>query len=103
MQRQSKNSPAIIQLAVTNRVLVNIAELAAEAGSSDDELATIASSIAESTGGEGIRQLFVDVTILVMVGGLSDWHPASYPWDFGSFARESSRRMARGAGFSPPS
>ena len=55
-------------VAVTNRVLVNIAELAAEAGSSDDELATVASSIAESTGGGGIRQLFVDVTILVSVG-----------------------------------
>ena len=55
-------------VAVTNRVLVNIAELAAKAGPSDEELATIASSIAESSGGGDIRQLFVDVTILVMVG-----------------------------------
>jgi len=55
-------------VAVTNRVLVNIAELAAKAGPSDEELATVASSIAESSGGGDIRQLFVDVTILVSVG-----------------------------------
>jgi glycosyltransferase involved in cell wall biosynthesis len=54
--------------AVTNRIGVNLAELTAEAGPSDYELATVASCIAESSGGRGIRQLFVDVTVLVSLG-----------------------------------
>jgi len=47
--------------------VLNLAELAAEAPS-DAELAAVASCIAESSGRGGIRQLLVDVTILVSMG-----------------------------------
>jgi glycosyltransferase involved in cell wall biosynthesis len=50
--------------AVLNRVAVNLAELSAESGPPDEDLTTIASCIAESSAGSGIRQLLVDVTIL---------------------------------------
>jgi len=60
----ANDHPAI----ATNRVVVNLAQLAADAGSSDEELATVASCIAENSDGDGIRQLLVDVTIMVLLG-----------------------------------
>jgi glycosyltransferase involved in cell wall biosynthesis len=51
-----------------NRVVLNCAELAAETSPPKEELATVASCIAENSNVGGTRQLFVDVTILVSVG-----------------------------------
>jgi glycosyltransferase involved in cell wall biosynthesis len=53
---------------LTSRVLSNLAELASMAEPSDGELATIASCIAENSRLEGVRQLLVDVTVLVSLG-----------------------------------
>lgn len=55
-------------VSVTNRIVLKTAELVANASPSNEELGTIASCIAESSGVAGIRQLFVDISILVAVG-----------------------------------
>jgi glycosyltransferase involved in cell wall biosynthesis len=55
-------------VAITNRVVVNVAELAAEARAPDDESAMVACCIAENRRTTGVHQLLVDVTVLVSVG-----------------------------------
>ena len=55
-------------LSLTNRIVSQTAELVANASPSNEELATIASSIAESSRIAAIPQLLVDVSILVSVG-----------------------------------
>jgi glycosyltransferase involved in cell wall biosynthesis len=53
---------------VTNRVVLNYAELMAKTNPADEELAAVASCLSESSSTRGIRQLFIDVSILVSVG-----------------------------------
>jgi glycosyltransferase involved in cell wall biosynthesis len=60
----ASNHPA----AITNRVGVNLAKLASKTGPSDDDFATVASCIAENNRTGGVRQLLVDVTVLVSLG-----------------------------------
>ncbi len=55
-------------VSLTNRIVSKGAELVASARPSNEELASVAASIAENTNRNGIPQLLVDVTILVMVG-----------------------------------
>lgn len=79
----AKRSPAIIArqyaeaveefvsshpAAVTRRIGVNLAELVSKTGPSDSDFAAVASCIAENSGSGGVRQLLVDVTVLVSLG-----------------------------------
>ena len=80
---QARRSPALIArqyaeaveefasdhpAAVLNRVAVNLAELGTDSGPPVEDLATVASCIAESSGASAVRQLLVDVSVLVSVG-----------------------------------
>ncbi|MBV8357669.1 MAG: glycosyltransferase [Deltaproteobacteria bacterium] len=64
MEEFASNHPA----AITNRVGVNLAKLASKAGPSDDDFAAVASCIAENSRTAAVRQLLVDVTVLVSLG-----------------------------------
>jgi glycosyltransferase involved in cell wall biosynthesis len=55
-------------VALTNRITINLVEQAVKAAPSDSELATLASCIAEHRGRDGLRQLLVDITVLVSLG-----------------------------------
>jgi glycosyltransferase involved in cell wall biosynthesis len=52
----------------TSRVGVNLAQLASASGPSDDDFARVASCMAENSVTGGVRQLLVDVTVLVSLG-----------------------------------
>jgi glycosyltransferase involved in cell wall biosynthesis len=64
IEESASNHPVTL----TNRLLLKCAELAAEAKSSNEELATVASCIAENSNIEGIRQLLIDVSVLNLQG-----------------------------------
>ncbi|MBV8773135.1 MAG: glycosyltransferase [Deltaproteobacteria bacterium] len=55
-------------VSLTDRIVLKTAKLVANGSPSNEELATIATCIAESSRVAAIRQLFVDVSILVAVG-----------------------------------
>jgi glycosyltransferase involved in cell wall biosynthesis len=54
--------------AATSRVATNLAELTAGTKLSDSDLATVASCLAENSAMAGVRQLLVDVTVLMSLG-----------------------------------
>ncbi|MBV8053815.1 MAG: glycosyltransferase [Deltaproteobacteria bacterium] len=64
MEEFASSHPA----AITNRIGVNLAELVSKTGPSDSDYAKVATCIAENRGSGGVRQLLVDVTVLVSLG-----------------------------------